>query len=198
MEKNDISKITDALKQGFLIIYPTETLYGIGADIYDQEAVKNVFRVKKRSYSKPLSVAVYGKKDIEKLSYFDESTEKLIDTFLPGPLTLVLNKKKVCPNLITGGLDKVGIRVPDNILTLKILKRFGPLTCTSANIHGMKTPSKIKDIKKTLNSKKIKFYIDEGSLPGKASTVVDITSKKVKILREGVISKKDILDVIKS
>ena len=196
MHRNKVIKAANALKKGFLVVYPTDTLYGIGADVYNNEAVRDVFRVKKRSFSKPLSVAVADKKSIKKLAYVDETAEKLIDFFLPGCLTLVLKKKEGLPDLVTGGQSKVGIRIPENSFTLKLLEKISPITCTSANIHGMQTPSKIEDIKKMLSSKKIKFYIDEGSLSGDASTVVDISFNKVTILREGKIPKRDVLDVI--
>lgn len=196
MHNFDISKVADALDEGFLIVYPTETLYGLGADIYNDEAVKNVFKIKKRGFSNPLSVAVSNKKNIKKLAYVNNLAEKLIDFYLPGPLTLVLKRKKNVPDLVTSGFNKVGIRIPDNQFTLDLLDRFGPITCTSANIHGTKTPSDIDHIKKALSCKKIKFYIDEGSLSGEASTVVEVGSKKVSLLREGKISKKNILDVI--
>lgn len=198
MNKYDLSKIVDSLKNGYLIVYPTDTLYGLGADIYNQEAVKNVFKIKKRSFSNPLSVAVSNKKDIIKLAYVNDTAEQLIEKFLPGSLTLILKKKENCSDILTAGKEKVGIRIPDNEFTLKLLDRFGPLTATSANIHGYDTPSDIKNIKKMLNSEKIKYYIDEGSLKGIASTIVDVSFNKVNILREGAISKKNILDVIKT
>jgi L-threonylcarbamoyladenylate synthase len=197
MNKYDLTKIVNALKNGFLIVYPTETLYGIGADIYNKEAVKKVFKIKDRSFSKPLSVAV-SKKNIEKLAYLNNIAEKLIDHFLPGPLTLVLKKKKTCPDIVTGGLNKVGIRIPDNKFTLDLIEEFGPITSTSANIHGSNTPSEIKDIKKMLGSENIKLFIDEGPLSGNGSTIVDVSFNKVRILRDGSISKNDILEVIKS
>ncbi len=194
MNNYDLTKIVHALENGFLIVYPTETLYGIGADIYNEEAVEKVFKIKNRSFSKPLSVAV-SKKDVEKLAYVNDVAEKLIDHFLPGPLTLIL-KKKNCPDIVTGGLDKVGIRIPDNKFTLELIEEFGPITSTSANIHGCNTPSKIKDIKKRLDSENIKFFIDEGALSGSGSTIVDVSFKKVRILRDGNISRNDILEVI--
>ena len=143
MTLSDISKAITALLNGKIIVYPTDTLYGLGADIFNENAVTKIFDIKKRPLSEPLSVAVSDLETLKKIAFVDEKSTKLINSFLPGKLTIILNKKDIVPDLITGGLKKVAIRIPDNEIALDILSRFGPITATSANIHGKKTPDNI-------------------------------------------------------
>jgi len=196
MKKLDLSRAITALKNGQLIVYPTDTLYGIGADIFNDEAVKKVFKIKKREKNYPLPIAVCNIKELEKIAFVDENSRKLIKTFLPGKLTIILKKKKKVSDLITSGLDKVAVRIPDNKIALDLLSNFGPLTATSANIHGKKPPNNIKDISLQLKNADIAVYIDQGKLYGKPSTVVDMTVKPFKIIRKGAIPEKKIMDAV--
>ena len=106
MYKSDISKAISALKNGDIIVYPTDTLYGLGADIYNNDAVRKVFKIKKRPLNNPLSVAVSDFCELEKIAFADERTQQLVKQFLPGKLTLILKKKKNVSNIVTSGLDK--------------------------------------------------------------------------------------------
>jgi L-threonylcarbamoyladenylate synthase len=196
MSKQDLNKAFSALSNGELIVYPTDTIYGLGANVFDKKAVKKLFEIKKRPFNLPISIAVSCVEDIGKIAFTDEKARKIADIFLPGSLTLVLKKKKIIPDIITSGLDKVGIRIPDNKIAIDLLSNFGPLTCTSANIHGCKTPSVISDIIMQFKPKDISVYIDDGKLEGKPSTIVDLTSEKPRILRQGTISEKQIMDAI--
>ena len=195
MYKTDFSKAISALKNGEVIVYPTDTLYGLGADIYNEAAVKKVFEIKNRPFNDPLSVAVSNIAEIEEIAYIDDKTKILVDRFLPGKLTLLLKKKDIISDLITAGSDKVAIRIPDNKIALELLSEFGPLTATSANIHGLKTPGIINDISMQFKDN-IAVYLDNGKLEDQASTIVDMTSKKVRIIRQGTISENEILDAI--
>jgi L-threonylcarbamoyladenylate synthase len=194
MESN-ISKAISALKKGNIIVYPTDTLYGLGADIYNDNAVRKVFKIKKRPFNDPLSVAVSGITELEKIADTDDRTRQLVRQFLPGKLTLILKKKENITNTVTGGLDKVAIRIPDNKIALEILTNFGPITATSANIHGLKTPYIINDINMQLKEN-VAVYLDNGRLEGKPSTIVDLTDNQIRIIRKGAIPEKDILDAI--
>jgi L-threonylcarbamoyladenylate synthase len=198
MDRYDISKAVYALKKGNVIVYPTDTLYGLGADIFNEDAVRKVFQIKKRSFENPLSVAVSDLDELEKIAILNETSKCLAKTFLPGGLTLVLKKKDEIPEIVTSGLDKVAVRIPDNNIALKLLSNFGPLTATSANIHGEKTPVIIKEIIMQFKKEDISGYLDIGELNGKPSTIVDATEKKIKILRLGAISEKQILDAIEN
>ena len=128
----------------------------------------------------------------------NKTAKILINKFLPGKLTLILNKKPLISDLITAGLDKVAIRIPDNKIALEILSKFGPLTATSANIHGKKTPYIISDIIIQFKKEDISVYLDDGKIAGQPSTIVDASADKIKIIREGSIRRKDVLDAVKN
>ncbi|MEF8878939.1 MAG: L-threonylcarbamoyladenylate synthase [Candidatus Thermoplasmatota archaeon] len=192
----DIYATLKALRNGYLIVYPTDTLYGLGADVFNEDAVKKVYNVKKRDYSNPLPVAVSSLDMMEDVAFVDQKAKRLVDFFMPGELTLVLKKKECIPDLVNSGLDCVAVRIPDDDIALEIVSRFGPLTATSANIHGESTEHYVESIKEKLGSEEIKYFLDDGIRKASPSTVVDITFKKPRVLRKGDISKDDILDVI--
>ena len=196
MDKLDLSKAISALTNGEIIVYPTDTLYGLGADIYNVDAVRKVFEVKKRPMDNPLSVAVSSFDELKQIAYISASTKRLVESFLPGKLTLILIKRRYVSDVVTAGLDKIAIRIPNCKVTLELLSEFGPLTATSANIHGIKTPGIINDIRMQFKNNDIAVYLDIGKLDGQPSTIVDMTGKKIKIVREGTIAKRDILDAI--
>ncbi len=183
------------LQQGELIVYPTDTLYALGADIFNEEAVRKVYMVKRRPLSEPLPVAVSCVEEISRVAKLDPDAEKLVKRFLPGPLTIILPRKPSVPGIVTSGGESIAIRIPDNISALTLLSQFGPLTVTSANLHGVKPPGFIKDIKLQLRDK-VALYIDEGELSGPPSTIVDLTTKPPRVVREGVIPEKKVLSVV--
>jgi L-threonylcarbamoyladenylate synthase len=195
MIESNISKAISALKKGNIIVYPTDTLYGLGADIYNDNAVRKVFKIKKRPINDPLSVAVSDFTELEKIAEVDECTQQLVRQFMPGKFTLIMKKKEIISDIVTGGLDKVAIRIPNNKIALEILTSFGPITATSANIHSLKAPYIIKDIKMQLKEN-VAVYLDDGRLEGQPSTIVDLTNNQVRIVRKGSIPEKDILDAI--
>ena len=195
MKKNDVSNAIKALKTGNLIVYPTDTLYALGADIFNDDAVKKVFKVKKRPSSDPLSVAVANFDAITKIAYTNDVVKKVVERFLPGPLTIILQKKDPVSNVITSGLDKIAVRIPKNDIALDLLSAFGPLTVTSANIHGEKTPYVIKEIMMQFSTN-ISVYLDDGRLDAKPSTIVDLTLEKPTIVRKGSITREEISDAI--
>ena len=196
MDELDLTKAITALKKGEVIVYPTDTLYGLGADIYNKAAVRKVFEIKKRPMDNPLPVAVSDVDEIDKIAFLDEKAIRLVERFLPGEMTIVLRKRSIVPDIVTGSLDKIAIRIPDDKIALRLLSEFGPLTATSANIHGKKTPFVIKDIKMQFKERDVTVYLDAGRLEGQPSTIVDVTDKKIKIIREGALSKKEIMDAV--
>ncbi len=195
MKKNNLSDAIKALKNGEIIVYPTDTLYALGANIFNEDAVKKVFKIKKRPFTSPLPVAVSNFHEIDKIAYTNDVVKKVVERFLPGALTLILNKKDSVSNIITGGLGKIAVRIPKNDIALDLLSRSGPLTVTSANIHNEKTPYVIKDLKMQFNTE-ISVYLDNGRLDAKPSTIIDMTSEKPVIVRDGPITKEEILDAI--
>jgi L-threonylcarbamoyladenylate synthase len=197
MSKIDLSRAITALKCGELVVYPTDTLYALGADVYNRDAVRRIFEIKHRPFDIPLSVAVANFDSIESIAFVNYNARRLAEQFLPGSLTLVLNKKSTISSTVTGGLDKVAVRIPDNEVALELLSKFGPLTSTSANVHDVETPRDIEGIKKQFKDGDVAVYLDCGKLNALPSTIVDITTKTPKIIREGIITKKNILDAIR-
>jgi len=191
-----IKEAAEEIAAGNLIVYPTETVYGIGADIFNEVAVKNVFLAKNRPFDMALSVAVSDKRMMEKIAVVDDKAEKLIKAFLPGPLTIIIEKKKEVPNLVTSMSKKVGIRIPDHVGALELIKKTGPIVATSANVHSHPDATDINSAVKDLGSS-ISMYIDDGpSRLKKPSTIVWIMNKEVEIVRQGAITIKQIEDVL--
>jgi L-threonylcarbamoyladenylate synthase len=184
-----------ALREGNLVVYPTDTLYALGADIYNESAVKHVFEVKNRPHNVPLPVAVSCFKDIEKIAFVNNNVKCLVNNLLPGPLTLILDKKDNISDIVTSGLGKIAVRIPDNKVALDLLSNFGPLTVTSANIHDSDVPFTINGIQRDLKQS-VAVYIEHGRLDGSPSTIVDVTGDKPVIVREGIIDKREILECI--
>ena len=131
-----IEAAAEDIRAGELVVYPTETVYGIGADIYNQKAIKNLFVAKNRPFDMPLSVAVADKDMVEQIAVMTRPVEKLIDAFLPGPLTIITKKNPNVPDIVTSTSFKVGIRIPDDPVALELVKRTGPIVATSANLHS--------------------------------------------------------------
>jgi L-threonylcarbamoyladenylate synthase len=195
MKKNDFSAALQALKEGEPIIYPTDTLYALGADIYNETAVKKVFTIKHRPFSIPLPVAVSSIKEIETVAYMNKAAWKIGEKFLPGTITIILKKKPSVPAIVTAGSDTIAIRIPQHPIALRLLCEYGPLTVTSANIHQKKTKGIIKDILQQLGTS-IPVCLHDGRKEKPPSTIIDLTIKKPRVVREGSIREKELLDVI--
>lgn len=180
-----INKAKDILSNSGIIVYPTETLYGIGTNPFDEKAILKIFDIKKRKKTLPISIAVSNIEMLKQLAEVNEQVLKIYRRFLPGPFTLILKKKPVIPDLLTSNMDTIGVRVPKHDFTLRLIEEFGPITSTSANIHGKEFPINIKIAKKQLGQK-VDMYIDYGECQYKSpSAIIDIENKK--ILRNGPI-----------
>jgi len=188
LKANDesLKEAVKVLRSGGVIIYPTDTLYGLGADATSNKAKKKIYKIKGRDFRKPFSICVADLKHAKNFVMFDELSLRVAKKFLPGPLTLVIPQKKEMKYVSKEG--KIAVRIPDNYFTLKLLKKFGkPITATSANLSGGKDPVKISDINNKMKSQ-CDLIIDGGKCKfKKPSTVFDVESKK--ILREGAVSK---------
>jgi L-threonylcarbamoyladenylate synthase len=195
MKKNDVDAAVKALQNGEIILYPTDTLYALGADIYNDTAIRNVFIIKQRPFSLPLPVAVDSIQHIDLVAYTNETVFKVSKTFLPGELTMVLKKKPSVPDLLTSGSDTIAVRIPKNSIALELLAKSGPLTITSANLHQKQTQAVINEILLQLGQP-IPICLDDGKKNGTPSTIVDLTGKTPQIIRKGSITEKEILDVI--
>lgn len=197
IDDDKLKEIAKEIKNGKIAIFPTETVYGIGTNGLDESAVKKLYLVKKRSFNKPISLLVNNinmieavTKNITKLEY------ALIEKFLPGPLTIILPKKEIVPDIVTANSDTVGIRIPENKIALKLIEYAGiPIATPSANISGKPSGTNIQDIMKDFD-KGVDYFIDDGpSKIGKASTIVKVINGIPHILREGKITKDKINEV---
>ncbi|MEK6887728.1 MAG: L-threonylcarbamoyladenylate synthase [Candidatus Aenigmatarchaeota archaeon] len=188
-DKKTLSRAVNILSDGGIIIYPTETIYGIGADATNDMVVKKVMQIKKRTKSKHILIAFSDLKMAKKYLVITKNAEKLAEAFMPGPLSLIVETK-------SRPTRRVGFRIPDNKFVLSLIRKLGkPITSTSANISGTDNLYKIKDIIKIFDGK-VAMIIDAGSIPKrKASTLYDTIEGK--IVREGPISEKKIRDVLK-
>lgn len=170
---NGIERAAAAIRDGDLVVYPTETVYGLGADAIDEAAVKRVFAAKGRDRSDPISLAV---PTIDRaLDYVEASDRELafMREFLPGPVTVVVTKRSVVPDVLTGGRSRVGLRVPDHDVARALLETVAPLTATSANVSGSPSATTVDRLDPSIREKAA-VVLDGGETGGTASTVVDV------------------------
>ncbi len=195
---NELNDVCNSLKSGGLVIFPTEAVYGIGADATNSKAVDNIFIAKGRANDNPLIVHLDSVDNITKYAYICNDIEKkLIDTFMPGPITIILKKKDNIPYNVSAGLDTVGIRIPSNKIANTILHTsLLPIAAPSANVSGKPSGTDIEDIKEEFDNK-VDYIIDGGNTDiGLESTVVKVIDNIPTILRPGFITKEDIMNVI--
>lgn len=193
---DNIQAVALLVKRGGLVIYPTDTVYGLGCDPFNVEAVKRIFAVK-GARKKPLPVLASDIEYVEKIVYLSKRAQKITDKFWPGPLTLVLPTKHVLPSFLTHNLDSVGVRMPQHKKAIQLIRFSGGfLVGTSANKAGERPARTVDEI--TLHLKEdVDVILDDGPTPfGNSSTVVDLTTDGPKILREGPIRLKEILKVL--
>ncbi|OTF03070.1 L-threonylcarbamoyladenylate synthase [Halorubrum sp. SD612] len=161
-----------AVDRGDLVVYPTETVYGLGADALDPDAVERVFELKGRDRSNPLSLGVASVDDALRYTRPTELAVAFARAFLPGPVTVVVERDDRVPDALTAGRDRVGIRVPDHGLARALLAETGPLTATSANVSGTGSVTRPDQLDDRIREG-VAAVIDDGETPGTESTVVD-------------------------
>lgn len=187
-----VPQILSALSRGDVIVFPTETAYGLGVDATNPEALQKIFEIKGRPKQNPLSVAVADMAEAKKYGVFSPRAEKIARAFLPGPLTLVVPSNKTLPNVHQGDGDTVGFRIPDYPWLLSLLREFGkPVTATSANASGSGPCYSLADVEKSLGNmwQSVAVAIDAGVIPqSPVSTVVDCMGEHFVIKREGPIT----------
>ncbi len=191
---DELNIIKNSFESGKLVIFPTETVYGIGANAYNENAVTNIFKAKNRASDNPLIVHVANNKMLEEISLDISIIErKLIDAFMPGPFTLILKKKNIIPNIVSANLDTIGIRIPENEIARKIIEYTNlPIAAPSANISSKPSGTNPTDIIDEFNNK-VDIIIDGGqSQIGLESTVVKVINEIPVILRPGKITPNDI------
>ena len=191
---NLIKEAADAIKQGKLVLFPTETVYGIGTNALNEEAVKQIYVAKGRASDNPLIAHISNIQMLEELVLeVGEIEKRLIEKFWPGPLTIIFKKKEIVPDIITAGLDTVAIRMPSNNIARNLIEYSNcPIAAPSANISGKPSGTIVEDIIEELDGK-VEYIIDGGKVDiGLESTVIRVIDGIVHILRPGKITPEDI------
>ena len=196
--KKNITVASKIVKKGGTIIYPTETVYGLGCDPFNVDAVNNLLEIKGKR-TKPFPILAATIEDANKAAHISLDGKKIARKFWPGPLTLIFPKKPAIPDIVTFDKDSVGLRVPNNKIALELIHLSGGLLIgSSANRTGEKPPRSIQEISEELKDM-VNVVLDGGiTAQGIPSTVVDLTLKKPRILREGSIKLEELSDVLTS
>ncbi|MEM2855558.1 MAG: L-threonylcarbamoyladenylate synthase [Candidatus Nitrosocaldaceae archaeon] len=190
IDEYSIELASKYVKEGGIIIYPTDTVYGLGCDPYNNYAIKRVYEIKGREKGKPLPLLCSSIEDVRRIGELNSDEEKLIKKLWPGALTLIIKLIDTKLNDILEANYKIGVRIPNNPLTLKLVKTCGGiLVGTSANLSGMKSAKSVKELDKRL-LEDVEIILDGGESKGVESSVVDV--KRRKIVREGYVKKYEI------
>ena len=194
--KNNIMLAAQTVRRGGLVVYPTETVYGLGCDPFNVEAVKRILDVK-GDRKKPLPILAASIADADKVAFVSPNGKRLAAKFWPGALTIVCSKKSALPDVVTFGWDSVGLRIPGSDVALRLIRLSGGLLIgSSANRTGEEPPRAVQEISGELKEM-VDVVLDGGAAAqGMPSTVADLTSEKPRILRQGPISLKEILDAL--
>jgi L-threonylcarbamoyladenylate synthase len=197
LKEKELDEVVAALRSGELVVFPTDTLYGIGADPFNETSVKKVFIAKNRPFDMPLSIAVSNEKMMESVAVLNDNARKLIRKFLPGPLTVMLTKKPSLPDILTSGSNQIGIRIPDHPFAIRLIDKFGPITATSANLHSHPDPFVAAIAQKDLNGH-FHTIVDCGRTKyAEPSTIVDVSDGTAEVIRKGVISQEQIENALR-
>ena len=195
------SLLSQEIKKGSLIIYPTDTVYGLGAIVTNEQSINNIYLAKSRSFTSPLIALLSSVDKVEEVATISDENrevlEKLAHAFWPGALTVILKRKEHIPSIMVSGGDTIGVRIPNLDLAIKIIDLAGGiLATTSANISGESTPKSYNELSEAIKSR-VDILVDGGECKlGEASTIIDLTSDVPKILRNGAISTDEITKII--
>ena len=182
----DLERAAEAIRAGSLVVYPTETVYGLGADALDPDAVERVFEVKGRDRSNPISFAVPSVPAAFEFVRTTDRERRFMAEFLPGPVTVLCRRRAVVPDALTAGTDRVGVRVPDHHVALSLCERAGtPITATSANVSGRESVRRVENLDAEVDEAAA-VVLDGGETAGTESTVVDVSSDE--LLRRGALA----------
>ncbi len=199
-ENEAIKSAAAILEDGGVIICPTDTIYGLSCNALDRGAIEKVFKIKGRNFNKPISIIVKNIEAIKEVADISKEVENKIKNILPGPITIVLFKKEILPDILTAGSKKIGIRIPDCKITKLLMEDLNfPITTTSANISDEPYSGDIGNMLSQFKQEGVEpdLVLDAGFLPeSEASTVVDLTEPEPLILREGAIKKEKLLKLL--
>lgn len=195
--KDGIDEGARILKDGGLVVFPTETVYGLGANAYDENAVANIFKAKGRPQDNPLIVHISSLDQVNDIAVdVHDEFYKLAERFMPGPLTVILKKSDKIPYVVTAGGDTVGVRMPDNAYTRQLIAKSFPLAAPSANRSKHISPTTAQHVYEDLNGE-VDLILDDGACQvGIESTVLDLTVDVPTILRPGAVTADMLLDVV--
>ena len=198
IDKEELKKQAKLLCEGNTVIFPTETVYGLGANALDEDAVIKIYEAKGRPSDNPLIVHICEKSEVYNLAKdISEKAELIMDEFWPGPITIILNKKDIVPYRTSGGLDTVAIRMPSHPIAREIIKQSGlPIAAPSANISGRPSPTKADHVYEEMNGRVSGIVLGDDCNYGLESTVLDMTGDIPMILRPGSITKEDLESVV--
>lgn len=186
------------IKQGKIVVFPTETVYGIGTNGLNENAVKKIYEVKQRPLNKPITLLVSNMEMVNQIAKDITDIEyKIMEKFFPGPLTIILKKKDIVPDIVTAGRETIGVRMPSGEIARKLVDITGvPIAAPSANISGEPSGTNLQEIKKHFKNN-VDLFIDGGeSQLGIASTIVQVVDGKIQILRKGNITLEQINQII--
>jgi len=190
--KEGIEKASQIISQGGIVIFPTDTVYGIGCDPYNKASIEKIYKIKSRDIIKSVPVLTYSIETAERIAQFDQLAKKIVKKFWPGPLTIIL---KVTDEKIKKSLNlenKIAIRVPNHKCTLELLKRCNYLVGTSANISGDLPYTNPEECLKKMQNYDV--FVDGGIITSDGeSTIIEIENEEIKIIREGYLTKEEIL-----
>ena len=196
-----IEVAVQTIQDGGLLVYPTDTLYGLGADAMNPEAIGKVFEAKERPETAPISVAVSDMEMMQKISNLSPWMARVVESLIPRPITFLVPKKKKVPATLTAGSDVLGVRIPNHMFALSVVARTGPITTTSANLHEGHSPRTARSAIRQLGEA-VDLYVDCGrTVFGKASTIVDISENapsKARISRNGAAGHDEVQRMISS
>jgi L-threonylcarbamoyladenylate synthase len=194
-----VKECADVLRSGGIAAYPTDTVYGLGAEIYNESAVKKIYAAKQRPLNLPLPVLINDLSMLKELvADIPAAANRLMAACWPGALTLVFNKASDFNSTVLAGASKIAIRMPDHAITLRLIRETGcPIVGTSANLHGLPAVLTAAEVRQQLGNG-VEYILDAGSCPGGAeSTIVDITTEPPLILRRGAVSEKELTNYLK-
>ena len=193
-----LEKVAGSLVEGKIVVFPTETVYGMGVNALNEEAVKHLYKVKQRSLEKPISVLVSNMEMVKKIAKDITDIEyKIMENFFPGPLTIILNKNDIVPNIVTANQTTIGIRMPKGEIARKLVEYANvPIATPSANISGKPSGTELKSILEEFKND-VDCFIDGGvSKLGVSSTIVKVIDGIPQILRQGSITKEQIKSIL--
>ena len=198
-DKKVIDVVVKAIKKSYTVVYPTDTVYGLGCNALDTKAVSKIFEIKNRPRNQALPIAVTNRRLAERFAFIDDLAKRLISAFWPGALTIIVKKRKIIPDITTAFHNTVGLRAPNHVIPQLIIQKLGlPIITTSANTHGEANPISVTGILSQIG-KEVDIILDGGkTFSQSTSTVIDLTTSPPKILRKGEISEGEILEIISS